>query len=193
MEEELFRDIFAQCLTQWVPGFYILLYYKEQTRSITTLQSLYFRIIVQAVMIKPVVKWDFSLVLHMYNLKLNPQTSQEHYSYRGSRWSEFRGQIISGRKSGLWGFLCFTHIYIYIWNPYRCKIALVWPTTDSLFSLLSWHMASFYLYKLQLHSKYHTTLMLVLHQPCHPCTHSLQYLHVAFITGSKGFIKCFRV
>lgn len=151
MEEELCRDKFAQCLTQWVPGFCILLYYKEQTRSITTLQLLYFRIIVQTVVIKLVVKWDFRLGLHMYNLKLNPQTSQENCSCRGSRWSGFRGQIVSGRKSGLWGFLCFTHLYIC--NPYRCKVALVWPTTDSLLFPLSWHMASFSLYKLQLHSK----------------------------------------
>lgn len=112
MEEELCRDMFAQCLIQWAPGFWILLYYKEQTRSITTLQSLYFRIIVQTVVIKPVVKWDFSLVLHMCNLKLNPQISQKKYSCRGSRWSEFRGQIVSGRKSRLWGFLCFTHTYL---------------------------------------------------------------------------------
>lgn len=114
MEEELYRDMFAQCLTQWVPGFCILLYYKEQTRSITSLQSLYFRIIVQTVVIKPVLKWVFSLVLHMYYLKLNLQTTQENYSCRGSRWSEFRGQIVIGRKSGLWGFLCFTHMYIYM-------------------------------------------------------------------------------
>lgn len=156
MEEELYRDMFAQCLTQWVPGFCILLYYKEQTRSITTLQSLYFRIIVQTVVIKPAVKWDFSLVLHMYNMKLNPQTSQENYSCRGSRRSEFRGQIVSGRKSGLWGFLCFT-ICIYICNPYRCKIALVWPASDSLFSSLFWHMVSFYLYKLLAQQVAHNT------------------------------------
>lgn len=85
MEEELYRNMFAQCLIQWVPGFCILLYYKQQARNITTLQSLYFRIIVQTVVIKPVVKWDFSLFLHMHNLKLNPQISQDNYSCRGSR------------------------------------------------------------------------------------------------------------
>lgn len=135
MEEELYRDMFAQCLTQWVPGFCILLYYKEQTRNITTLQSLYFRIIVQTVVIKPVVKWDFSLDLHMYNLKWNPQTSQENCSCRGSRWSEFRGQIVSGKKSGLWGFLCFIpFIYLQSVQMQSClSLASYWlPLLSSL-------------------------------------------------------------
>lgn len=143
MEQELYRDMFAQCLTQWVPGFCILLYYKEQTRSITTLQSLYFRIIVQTVVIKPVVKWDFSLVLHMHNLKWNPQTSQENYSCRGSRLSEFRGQIVSGRKSGLWGFLCFTHMYVYL-QHIQMQNAFGQPVTpSSLPSLHTWLLSTY--------------------------------------------------